>query len=58
MHIMKQLQASNRRPRRIIHVSIRGSNSTPKLSQTPTSHSTFNSNTISSYRNNVVLTLV
>ena len=55
---MKQLQASNRRPIRIIHVSIRGSNSTPKLSQTPTSHSTFNSNTISSYRNNVILTLV
>jgi len=55
---MKQLHASNHRPRRIIHVSIRGSNSTPKSSQAQSSHLTFNSNTSSSYSNHVVLTLV
>jgi len=70
---MKRLHASKHRFKRIIHISIRGSSSVPstkrnqisisshrttKLSQTQTSHLTFNSTTISSYLNYVVLTLV
>ena len=70
---MKGLDASKHRSKRIIHISIRGLSSVPsakryqisisshrtsKLSQTQSSHLTFSSNTISSYRNHVVFTLI